>query len=71
MITPSTHLKPGPTLYREVRAAFVRQGTALATFCGQNDILKQHARACLLGERRGPRAEQIIQTICLAAFSGH
>lgn len=62
-----SHLMAGPQLYREVRAAFIRRGTTLASYCRDINVAKQHARASLLGEWRGPKASQLVERICKAA----
>lgn len=50
---------PGPELYRTIRAAFVAQGKSLGAWCSDNCVFRQNARDCLLGNWKGPAADQL------------
>ncbi len=63
----SPELKAGPMLLVEVRAAFVRKGTSLSAWCGQNQIHRQNAAAALKGDWAGPGALALVSRIVKAA----
>ncbi len=61
---------PGPNLYAQVRAGFVRQGTSFHRWCLDNDVTRQNATLALLGGWRGPKARALLRRIVRAAGVG-
>lgn len=61
------HGIPGPSLYRAVRAGFIIMGDSLSGHCCREGIKRQNARACLLGQWKGPKAAALVRDLCQAA----
>lgn len=51
--------EPSQQLAREVRAAFVLQGTTLKAWCVKNNLHFSNARNCLVGSWDGPAARKL------------
>jgi len=58
---------PSPDLYAQVRAGFVRQGTTLNKWCIAHGIHRQSARKVLLGQWKGPTANQVMAALLEAS----
>lgn len=58
---------PGPELYAQVRAGFVRRGLSLHRWCLNNGVTRQNATLALLGGWRGPKAKALLRRIVKAA----
>ena len=56
-------INPGPELYAEVRAEFVRRGRSLAAWCQENSVHRQNATAALKGTWKGPGALRLVGKI--------
>lgn len=54
-------------LYNHVRAGFVMQGSALATWCHDRGVRPQHARDCLIGTWNGPKGKALREEIIKAS----
>ena len=50
---------PSIELYREIRAAFITQGTTLGAWCRENGIRMQSAKSCLMGIWNGPKGKAL------------
>lgn len=48
-------------------AGFVRRGTTLTQWCRDNGECRVHARMALLGERNGPKATALRETVLAAS----
>ncbi|RKS51677.1 hypothetical protein BDE18_0934 [Paracoccus pantotrophus] len=51
--------------------AFAARGTSLHAWCQESGVKMQNARASLLGQWRGPKAQQLIERILEAAERPH
>lgn len=56
---------------RDVRAGFVQQGTSLSAWCRANGLTRQNVCSALQGERRGPKAEEVVRRAVAAATGQH
>lgn len=46
-------------LYRKVRGGLIAKGSSLTEWCEQQGVLRQTAYKALVGERNGPKAQQL------------
>lgn len=49
------------------RAGFILQGTTFTQWCRDHGLDRVHARVALLGQRNGPKAKALRQTVLVAA----
>lgn len=59
--------EPSPALYAAARAGFVRQGASFNRWCQAHGVRRENARKALLGEWRGPKAQQLVADIIKAS----
>jgi len=60
-------LNPGLDLHRQVRAAFVAQGTSLRAWSHANGIRPSNVRDALIGRWNGPKGIALRQRVVKAA----
>ena len=53
--------------YLEVRSAFIASGKSLHAWCATNGVAMPNARAALLGEWSGPKAQALVKRIVEAS----
>ncbi len=56
---PSTAKRDTHRLYRQVRGGLISKGSTLTEWCAQQGVLRQTAYKALVGERNGPKAQQL------------
>jgi hypothetical protein len=59
--------EPSKGLYLKVRTGFVAQGSALGTWCRENNVNLSNARSCLIGSWDGPRGRKLREEIIVAS----
>jgi hypothetical protein len=52
---------------RRVRAGFVAQGSSLSAWCRANGVQRQNAHKALVGQWSGPKADELVARITVAA----
>ena len=60
---PATVFKPSQRLYNAVLGSFRAQGTNFASWCDDQGISRENARAALYGIWRGPKANIVLERI--------
>lgn len=58
---------PGLDLLRQVRAAFIVQGTTMKAWCRENGVHLSNVRNCLTGSWNGPRGKAMRQRVLKAS----